>query len=84
MKSKLIIFSSLQFNPVEIIKFAQITNGILLPVVALFLLRIVNKKVILGKYRNKLVQNVIPVIIILITIVLGFNPDYALGFRHEA
>jgi len=73
MKSKLIIFSSLQFNPVEIIKFAQITNGILLPVVALFLLRIVNKKVILGKYRNKLVQNVIPVIIILITIVLGFN-----------
>ena len=68
-----VIFSSLQFSPIEIIKFAQIANGILLPIVALFLLWIVNKSTILGKYRNGLIQNIISIFIILITIVLGFK-----------
>lgn len=38
-----VIFSSLQLSPIEVIKFAQIANGILLPIVALFLLWVVNK-----------------------------------------
>ncbi len=68
-----VIFSSLQFSPIEIIKFAQIANGILLPIVALFLLWVVNKSTILGKYRNGLIQNIISIFIILITIILGFK-----------
>ena len=68
-----VIFSSLQFSPIEIIKFAQIANGILLPIVALFLLWVVNKTTILGKYRNGLIQNIISIFIILITIILGFK-----------
>lgn len=68
-----VVFSSLQFNPIEIIKFAQVANGLLLPIIALFLLWVVNKTAVLGKYKNKLGQNIISGIIILITVVLGFK-----------
>jgi len=68
-----VIFSSLKINPIEIIKFAQIANGVLLPVIALFLLWIVNKTSVLGAFKNGLIQNVISGIIILITIILGFK-----------
>lgn len=68
-----ISFSSLKINPIEIIKFAQIANGVLLPFIALFLLWIVNKTNVLGVYKNKLYQNIISIIIILITIVLGLK-----------
>ena len=68
-----ISFSSLKINPIEIIKFAQIANGVLLPFIALFLLWIVNKTNVLGVYKNKLYQNIISIVIILITIVLGLK-----------
>lgn len=66
-----VLFSSLNVSPIEIIKFAQVANGILLPIVALFLLWIVNKRSVLGAYRNRIWQNVIAVLIIAITMVLG-------------
>ncbi|MFV8224490.1 Nramp family divalent metal transporter [Christiangramia aquimixticola] len=66
-----VIFSSLGIKPVEIIKFAQITNGLVLPVIAIFLFWIVNKKEVLGKYRNNLIQNILGVIIIALSIFLG-------------
>ena len=66
-----VLFSSLQFKPIEIITFAQIANGLLLPMVAFFLLWIVNKTSVLGKYKNSMVQNVFSIITILLTIVLG-------------
>lgn len=68
-----VVFASLKINPIEIIKFAQIANGILLPVIALFLLWIVNKTAVLGTYKNNTIQNLISIVIILITIVLGFK-----------
>lgn len=68
-----VLFSSLKINPIEIIKFAQITNGILLPVVAIFLWWIVNKTSVLGIYKNKLSTNIITAIIIIITIILGLK-----------
>lgn len=68
-----VVFSSLQFNPIEIIKFAQVANGFLLPIIALFLLWVVNKTAVLGKHKNKLGQNIISGIIILITVILGFK-----------
>ncbi len=68
-----VLFSSLKFSPIEIIKFAQVANGILLPIIALFLLWIVNKNAVLGKYKNKLLQNIISGVIILIAIILGFK-----------
>lgn len=68
-----ILFSFLEYSPIQIIKFAQITNGLLLPIVALLLFWIVNKTSVLGKYKNGILQNIISIIIILITIVLGIK-----------
>jgi Mn2+/Fe2+ NRAMP family transporter len=64
-------FLLLGIKPIEVIKFAQISNGILLPVIAIFLLWIVNKKSVLGKYKNTLFQNVLGILIVIISIVLG-------------
>ena len=66
-----VIFSSLKFQPIEIIRFAQVANGILLPVIAIFLFWIVNKVTVLGKYRNTRWQNILGVLIITITLFLG-------------
>lgn len=68
-----IIFSSIGFQPIEIIKFAQVANGILLPVIALFLLWTVNQKAILGIYKNTIIQNILGFIILGIAVILGIK-----------
>ncbi|MGB7842770.1 MAG: Nramp family divalent metal transporter [Salinimicrobium sp.] len=65
------IFSSLGFRPVEVIKFAQVANGILLPVVAFFLFWIVNRSSVMGSYRNSLSQNILALLVLGITVFLG-------------
>ncbi len=66
-----VIFSSLGIKPIEIIQFAQVTNGLLLPVIAGFLLWVVNNKKLLGKYTNTKIQNTVGVLIVLVTLFLG-------------
>ncbi|AXT19844.1 divalent metal cation transporter [Flavobacteriaceae bacterium AU392] len=66
-----VLFSSLGIKPIEIIKFAQVANGILLPVIAGFLIWIMNKSSILGKYRNNLIQNIFGFVILAISILLS-------------
>lgn len=66
-----VIFSSIGFKSIEIIKFAQVANGLLLPVIAGFLLWVVNKVSVLGSYKNSKIQNVFGIIILIITIFLG-------------
>lgn len=68
-----IIISSLGLRPIEIIKFAQVANGILLPVVAGFLLWVMNKKVLLGSYKNSKIQNILGILIVLTTLVLSIR-----------
>ena len=68
-----VFFSTIGFKSIEIIKFAQVTNGLLLPVIAGILIWIMNKSMILGKYRNSLFQNVLGYIILSITIFLGLK-----------
>ncbi|MBZ0328213.1 MAG: Nramp family divalent metal transporter [Altibacter sp.] len=68
-----IIFSSIGFKPIEIIKFAQVANGILLPVIACFLVWVVNRNAVMGNYKNSMLQNILGIVIILITIVLGLK-----------
>ena len=68
-----VLSSSSGFKSIEVIKFAQVTNGILLPVIAGFLIWIVNKESILGKYKNSKIQNSIGGIILVITIFLGLK-----------
>jgi len=63
----------LGIKPIEIIKFAQVANGILLPVIAGVLLWVVNKKAVLGKYVNSKFQNSLGIIILIATVLLGLR-----------
>lgn len=72
-----IIFSSLGFKPVQIIQFAQVANGILLPVIAIFLLWIVNRSSVMGTYKNTRTQNILGIVIITISIFLGAKSIYS-------
>jgi len=65
-----VIGSSIGFKPVAVIWFAQVANGILLPVISIFLLWIVNTKV-LGEYRNNRWQNIAALAVILVTLLLS-------------
>jgi Mn2+/Fe2+ NRAMP family transporter len=62
--------SSLQLKPVNIILFAQVANGILLPLVTVYLLWIMNTAR-LGKYQNSQRQNVAGSIVLIITLILS-------------
>ncbi|MBT8245754.1 MAG: Nramp family divalent metal transporter [Winogradskyella sp.] len=64
-------FSSIGFKSIEIIKFAQVANGLLLPVIVGILIWIMNKSSVLGKYKNSNLQNVFGFIILGITLFLG-------------
>ncbi|SDB42612.1 NRAMP (natural resistance-associated macrophage protein) metal ion transporters [Flavobacteriaceae bacterium MAR_2010_188] len=68
-----VLLSSTGLKSIEIIKFAQFANGLLLPVIAGFLIWIMNKKNLLGKYSNSKFQNILAISIVLITIILGLR-----------
>jgi len=68
-----IIFSSIGFKSIEIIKFAQVANGLLLPLIAGFLIWIMNKSSILGSHKNSLLQNVLSIVILAVTVFLGLK-----------
>ena len=68
-----IFVSVTNLERVLVIKFAQITNAILLPFVAVYLLYISNSKKILGKFTNSLFTNVLGVIVILFTLILSIK-----------
>lgn len=73
--------SLLGYRPVELIFVAQIANGLLLPIVAIFLLRLANNKRLLGAYANGLWANILGAVILLVTSALGFRLiARALGF----
>ncbi|MFD2568750.1 Nramp family divalent metal transporter [Pseudotenacibaculum haliotis] len=76
-----VAFSSFGFKPIEIIKFAQVANGILLPVIAGVLLWVVNKRGVLGDFVNSKIQNAFGVVILITTIFLGIRGlDKVFGF----
>ena len=68
-----VIFSSIGWSPIEIIRFAQVANGLLLPIIAFFLLWAVNQQRILGQYVNKVSTNILGVIIVIATLVLSLR-----------
>lgn len=58
-------------NPLSVIIFAQVANGIILPVASVFLLIVLNDRKHMGELTNSLKQNIIGGIIILIVSLLG-------------
>ncbi len=68
-----VLFSSLDFKSIEIIKFAQVANGILLPVIAVFLLIVANNNRLLKNHSNGYLLNLISLIIIVFTMFIGIK-----------
>lgn len=66
-----VLFSTIGFKPIQAIVFAQITNGILLPVIAIYLLVIMNSRRVLGEHTNKIFQNILSFIVVLVMVLLG-------------
>lgn len=66
-----VVVASLGYKPIAIIKFAQVANGILLPVIAGYLIWIANKKQLLGTYVNSKLQNFVGIIIWCLAFGLG-------------
>jgi NRAMP (natural resistance-associated macrophage protein)-like metal ion transporter len=68
-----IVFSGIGLKPISAIIFAQAANGILLPIVAIFLLYVMNNKQRLGQYVNRGITNVLGGIVVLVAIGLGLR-----------
>jgi manganese transport protein len=58
-------------DPVALILFTQATNGILLPVIAAYLLVVMNRTDLLGQAKNGTLANVFGALVVLIMIGLG-------------
>ena len=64
-----------------IIQFAQVANGVLLPIIAGFLLYVMNKKAVLKQFTNSFTQNLLGFIVIAITIFISLRTlDKVFGF----
>ena len=66
-----LVFSSFGIKPIQLILFAQLTNGVLLPLLSGYILWLVNKKSVMGVHTNRLWMNVVAFSIWLITLLLG-------------
>jgi Mn2+/Fe2+ NRAMP family transporter len=68
------LFGISGYRPVPIILLAQTLNGILLPIAALFLLRVMNQKGLLPPHlRNNGLQNVLMVVVVSVAVMLGLH-----------
>ena len=65
--------SLLGIKPLLAIQIAQVANGILLPVIAIFLLWMCNKQNLMGAYANSKIQNLLGLVVVLITLVISFR-----------
>jgi Mn2+/Fe2+ NRAMP family transporter len=64
---------SLQIRPIEIIQFAQVANGLLLPLIAVILLWMINRKKLMGSNKNTIGQNLLSLVIIGVVFLLGIK-----------
>lgn len=60
-------------KPVSAIIFAQAANGLILPFIAVFLLVVMNRKRLLGRYVNSVGANLLGVAVVLIVLGLGVH-----------
>lgn len=59
-------------SPTELILVAQAANAVILPIIAIFLIYVLNHKD-LGKYRNKLWNNILGIGILCVTLVISYR-----------
>lgn len=63
----------LNYKPLEIIFVAQIANGLLLPIIAFFLIKLANDSALLGRHVNGWKGNIAGAIILAVTSMLGIR-----------
>lgn len=63
--------AALGFKPLPAILFAQATNALLLPVIAIFLLVVMNKSQALGQFKNSWESNIAGVVVVGTVVGLG-------------
>lgn len=68
-----VFFSSVNYNPILVIKLAQFVNGLFLPFIAIFLIWSVNKRNVMGKYVNSNFYNLLGILIVLISLVISYR-----------
>jgi Mn2+/Fe2+ NRAMP family transporter len=68
-----LIFSIVGSSPVAIIRYAQVTNGILLPIIAVFLIITVNDQKTMGRYANSARQNLLAGSVLLVTLLIAYR-----------
>jgi len=73
-----VFFASTGIKPLTIILFAQAANGLLLPIIAVFLLVIMNNKSLLKNYANSNKANVVASILVGVVCLLGLYKLYSL------
>ena len=68
-----VLFASTGLKFIRIIQFAQIANGILLPIIAGVLVWIMNKAPWLGNKKNNGIQNLVGLLIVLLSFILSIR-----------
>ncbi len=63
--------AALGTRPVSAIIFAQAANGFLLPIVAVYLLYVMNSSTLLGDYKNRWLSNIVGGLVVLVVSGLG-------------
>ena len=66
-----VLVSMVKINPIEIIKFAQFSNSLLLPIIAIILLWLINNKNIINNKYSYRYQNIFGFLIVIISLILG-------------
>lgn len=68
-----VVLSTLGYKPLQVIQIAQVANGILLPIVVIFLVYVCNKRKLLGGYANRPWQNAMAIFVVLVSVLISFR-----------
>ena len=71
------VFAYISYKPIEVIKIAQFLNGLLLPIMAILLLYLVNKRATMKTYKNLWYHNLVSTVVILICVILGLKSIFS-------
>ena len=68
-----LVFSLSGSSPIAIIQYAQVTNGLLLPIIAAFLILTVNKRSVMGPFTNGTFSNILAGAVLLVTLLIAYR-----------
>ena len=71
-----VLFASLDIRPTELILLAQVANALLLPVIAVFIVWVMNDRDLLRSATNNAVSNILGCVVIAVTIMLSLRGSW--------